>query len=102
MRIISRKALVQFWTKHAASKRPLIAWFAVVKAAEWRHFADTRKTYSSADLVKVPSGNLVTVFNVGGNDYRIIAAIHYNKGTVYILRVLTHAEYDRRDWVRNL
>lgn len=102
MRVISRKALVDFWAKHAASRPSLEAWFQVVRAAQWRHFVDTRKTYSTADQVRVASGGRVTVFNVGGNEYRVITAVHYNTSRVYILRVLTHAEYNKMDWVRRL
>lgn len=66
------------------------------------HFADVRRTYPSADKVKVASGNTVTVFNIGGNKIRLVTAIHYNTQTVYILRVLTHQEYDKEGWKRQL
>ena len=64
--------------------------------------SETRRTFRHADPIKVASGNVVTVFNSGGNHYRIVAAIHYNRGTVYILRVLTHSEYDRNKWKEEL
>lgn len=59
------------------------------------NFAHLRATFPSADLVGV-----FTVFNIGGNNYRLIAVIHYNRSKVYIRHVLTHAEYDRGDWKR--
>ena len=102
MRILSRKALISFWTRHATSEPSLKNWYKVVRAAGWRSFADTRRTYSSVDQVKVESVNLVTVFNVGGNNDRIVAAIRYNTQTVYVLRVLTYAEYDKERWKKQL
>jgi len=58
-------------------------------------FNDLRATYASADHV-----DGLTVFNIGGNKYRLIAAIHYNRKKVFIRAVLTHADYDRGDWKR--
>ena len=59
---------------------------------------DTRKTYPHADQVKVRSGRVVTVFNIAGNDFRLMTAIHYDRGRVFILDFLTHAEYNRSNW----
>ena len=63
----------------------------------FRDFDDLRATCASADQV----GGL-TVFNIGGNKYRLIAAIHYNRQKVYIRSLLTHADYDRNTWKRRL
>ncbi len=93
MHVISKKALRRFWKLHTAAEQPLRRWFKNVDAAEWRSFADVRAVYASADQVRQ-----FTVFNVGGNKYRIIAAIHYNRGKVYVRHVLTHREYDRGQW----
>jgi len=60
--------------------------------------ADVRRIYPHADPVRVASGNTVTVFNVAGNKYRLVAAIHYNAGRVYVLRIMTHADYGRGTW----
>jgi mRNA interferase HigB len=57
-----------------------------------------RKAYPHADAVEVSSGNIVTVFNIRGNRYRLIVAIKYEWAMVYVLRFLTHAEYDRDKW----
>ncbi len=102
MRIISRQRLVDFWETEPRARSPLTHWYAVTKAARWSTFADLRRTFGHADLVKVASGNTVTVFNVGGNNYRLVCAIHYNRLTVYVLRVMTHAEYDRGKWKEEL
>jgi mRNA interferase HigB len=91
--IISRKKLVEFWEKHPQSKGPLSAWYSRTRVAHWTMFADVRHDYPSADQV----GRFV-VFNVGGNKYRLIVVIHYNRQKVYIRHVLTHGEYDEDDW----
>ncbi|HVC98653.1 MAG TPA: type II toxin-antitoxin system HigB family toxin [Pirellulales bacterium] len=93
MRIISKKKLREFWQKHSAAERPLRAWRQTVKASKWANFAEVRETYADADQV-----GLCTVFNIGGNKFRLIAAIHYNRGIIYIRNVLTHAEYDMGKW----
>ena len=73
-------------------------WTAIVRAAEWKNLVDVRKTYPSADAVKVQSGRQVVVFNVCGNDYRLLAAMHFNRQVVYTLRFMTHAEYSKDRW----
>lgn len=102
MRIISKRTLIAFWTRHASAKAPLESWYLIVKAKEWKHFAEVRQSYSSADQVKVASGRIITIFNAGGNNDRILTAIHYNTRTVFVLRVLTHAEYNKGEWKRTL
>ena len=98
MRIISVKTLRQFWQRHADAEGALRAWYEVTEAVRWRSFMEVRRTFRSADAVKVASGNTVTAFNIGGNKYRLVAAIHYNTGVVYALMVLTHQEYDAAGW----
>jgi len=93
--IISRKALRQFWEKHPNSQNSLSRWYKVVSRTEFNNFNELRTTFPSADKV----GNLV-VFNIGGNKYRLIASIHFNRGKVYVRHVLTHSEYDRGAWKR--
>jgi mRNA interferase HigB len=93
MRIISEKRLKQFGDAHPDARGPLRAWRQNVREARWRNFAELRAMYPSADQVEK-----CTVFNIGGNNYRLVAAIHYNRGVVYIRHVLTHAEYDRDKW----
>jgi len=91
--IISRKALIQFWEKHPDSKTALARWFKVVKTTEFQSFSELRIIFPSADKVQE-----WVVFNIGGNKYRLITSIHFNRGKVYVRHVLTHAEYDRGDW----
>jgi mRNA interferase HigB len=70
----------------------------MVDKAKWEHINDVRRVFPSADAVKVKSGRTVTVFNIGGNKYRLITSIHYNRRKIFILDVLTHAEYGKDNW----
>jgi len=98
MRIITRKAILRFADEHPDAATALDKWYAVTESSRWRSIADVRRVFPHADAVKVASGRIVTVFNVGGNKYRLIAAIHYNRQRLYVLRMLTHAEYDNGKW----
>ncbi len=80
----------------------LASWRKAVRAARWQSLADVRKTYPSADAVTVNSRRTVTVFNVCGNKYRLLAALHYNRKIVCTLRFLTHAEYSKDEWKNDL
>jgi len=102
MRIISIRTLREFWQRHADAQSPLTDWFKATEAARWRNFMDLRQTFGSADTAKVGSGNTVTIFDIGGNKYRLIAAVHYNAGVVYALMVMTHKEYDTIKWKAQL
>ena len=93
MHVISRKARVEFWTKYPDSKSSLLRWYKIVARTEFNSLMDLRQTFPSADQV----GDLI-VFNINGNKYRLIAAIHFNRKKVYIRHVLTHAVYDRGGW----
>jgi mRNA interferase HigB len=95
MHVISRKRLKEAAERHADLEAPLDAWFRIAKKATWTNPADVRTTFSSADSV-----GKWTVFNIKGNQYRLIAEINYLFGRIYIRRVLTHAEYDRGGWKR--
>ena len=95
MHIIAKPALVEFWAKHADAESPLLAWYRTMASEVFADFNDLRATFGSADYL-----DGLTVFNIGGNKYRLIAAIHYNRHKVFIRAVLTHAEYDRGDWKR--
>jgi mRNA interferase HigB len=93
MHIITRKRLNEFIEKHPTAKPGLTHWYRTVKPAAIRSFAELRALFPSADQV----GKL-TVFNIGGNNIRLIAAIHYNRQRVYIRAILTHDEYDEGKW----
>ncbi|MCI0576452.1 MAG: type II toxin-antitoxin system HigB family toxin [Chloroflexi bacterium] len=93
MHIISRKVLRKFWEEHPDSRAPLSRWFKVMEQNDFGSFSELRSIFLSADKV----GDLI-VFNIGGNKYRLIASIHFNRGKVYIRDVLTHHEYDKGAW----
>lgn len=93
MRIIARRTLREFWERHPGSMQPLLAWYADAKCAVWKTPAEIKRQYRNASVLP----NNRVVFNIKGNDYRLIVAIHYAFGIVYVRFVGTHAEYDRID-----
>lgn len=102
LRIIKEQFLKDAVPSASKVGRWLETWRVAVRAAEWGNIGDVRRTYPSADPVKVESGRTVTVFNVCGNDYRLLVAIHYDKKRVYTLQLLTHADYDKNKWKKEL
>lgn len=93
MHIISIKMLREFWQKHPEAEQVLRQWHSVVEKAEFRDFNHVREIFNSADYVPP-----YTVFNVGGNNYRVVVIIRYRFGKVFVHRAMTHREYD--DWSR--
>lgn len=93
MHIITRKRLNEFAKKHPETKNALKNWYKIAKNNNFESLAQLHQFFPSADLV----GKL-TVFNIGGNKVRLITAIHYNRGKIYIRHVLTHKEYDLGKW----
>lgn len=93
MHIITRRRLLEFVEKYPAAESPLEHWYRIVKRTDFASFAELRQVFPSVDQV----GRL-TVFNIGGNNFRLIAAIHYNRGQIYIRQILTHADYNRGGW----
>lgn len=93
MRVISKAVLVEFWIRHPAAKQSLQTWFEDATHAQWKTPQDIKLRYSSASFVAT---NRV-VFNIKGNDYRLVVKINYPYRVVYIRFVGTHAEYDGID-----
>ncbi|MDM8529678.1 type II toxin-antitoxin system HigB family toxin [Anaerolineales bacterium HSG25] len=93
MHIISRRALRDFWERYPDSQKPLSRWFKIVQNSNFSSFAELRNSFPSVDKV----GNLI-VFNIGGNKYRLITSIHFNRNKVYIRHVLTYKMYDKGVW----
>jgi mRNA interferase HigB len=98
MRIVKPSRVRAYGQEHADVAGPLLVWLEIARRARWRSIADVRRTYPHADAAIVASGRVVTIFNVGGNRYRLIVSIKYQWGMVYILRFLTHAQYSRNAW----
>ena len=93
MHIITRKRLNDFARDHPDARTALDHWYRHMKQRNFTSLADVRMVFPTADKV----GKL-TIFNIGGNKARLIAAIHYNRQKVYIRAVLTHEEYDQNTW----
>lgn len=90
MVIITKGIIHSFSAKHATATVPLNDWYEKTKVARWSNFSEVLKTFNSADSI----GNDRYVFNIGGNNFRIVAMIHFNIRTLYIRAILTHKEYD--------
>ena len=102
MRIIKEAFLVAEGRKHPPAARHLDVWRKTVRAAAWRNLVDVRQSYPDTDAVKVRSGRTVLVFNIRRNDYRLIAAAHFNRQIVYVMRFMTHADYSKDRWKETL
>src|SRR6476646_4466563 len=93
MRIIAKGTLRDFWERYPASEEPLLAWYREVIKEDWATPATVKDTYRSASVV----GDNRVVFNIKGNDYRLVVKINYPYRVVYVRFVRTHAEYDKID-----
>lgn len=101
MRIITVKRLREFAKLHPTTASTLAHWTALITGNDFENLVALRRVLPTADQVEVASGRTVTLFNIKDH-YRLITAIHYNHQLVYILHLLTHNEYDRGHWNRNL
>ncbi|WP_041294017.1 type II toxin-antitoxin system HigB family toxin [Ignavibacterium album] len=91
MRVIAIKKLQNFWKKHPDSEQPLRAWYSEAINADWNSPNDIKKYYRTASILK----NNRVVFNIKGNDYRLVVAINYLYKVIYIRFIGTHKEYDK-------
>jgi len=98
MRLIGQDVLTRAIRKHPVIRGWIQAWVINVESAHWESLTDVRHTYPSADGVKLRSRLVVTVFNVNGNKYRLLASIRFDAQFVQVLELLTHAEYDKSAW----
>lgn len=98
MRIVTYKRIQEFSLKHADAETPLNVWYHTTSAKAWGNLSDIRQTFNSVDYV----GNNRYVFNIKGNDYRLVAIISFNAQKVYIRFIGTHAEYDKIDDIKNI
>jgi mRNA interferase HigB len=78
MRVISLKTLREFWRRHPDAQRPLRQWYKTALLARWRGMQDVRRAYPHADGVRTSGGETLTVFNIAGNKYRLIARVRYD------------------------
>ncbi|MBQ6087618.1 MAG: type II toxin-antitoxin system HigB family toxin [Bacteroidales bacterium] len=93
MRVMAISTLREFWTKHPDSEQTLKEWYVKTERASWKSLNDIRNDFNSVDYVK----NQRYVFNIKGNNYRLVAAVKFTPQLVYIRFVGTHDEYDSID-----
>jgi mRNA interferase HigB len=93
VRVIGRRALREFASAYKDAETPLDDWYRIAKRLRWTSLVDVRRTYPHADAV----GDF-TIFNIGGNKYRLATYIDYRTAKVYIRRVMAHEESGREDW----
>jgi mRNA interferase HigB len=98
MTLIGQDVLAKAAKRNKPLRNWLVTWSAVVANARWRSIEDIRKAYPSADGVPLSSGTVVTVFNVKGNDYRLLTWIDYDAEVIEALEVITHPEYSKSHW----
>lgn len=92
MIIVGRKILVEFSRKHPQSRKPLSAWEQIIQLTDYRSFNELKRTFLSADY----AAHRYTIFDIGGNKYRLITEIEYNANVVIVKRIWTHAEYSMK------
>jgi mRNA interferase HigB len=93
MRIIAKRTLREFWTRHADAMEPLKAWYAIVSRADWKGPADVKATFRNASIV----ADSRVVFNIKGNHYRLVARFAYGFGRCWVRFIGSHTEYDAID-----
>lgn len=98
MRVISKKALVEFYKLHPNAQTALADWHRKVSKADWNNFSDIKKMFNSVDSV----GNKRYVFNIKGNNYRLVVIVLFVAKQVYIRFVGTHTEYDKINDIQNI
>ena len=97
MRVIAYKRLKDYWNRYPEAEASLQHWCTVVENADWSTFSDVRNTFRSADQVGLGGGSIY-IFDIGGNNHRMIAGINYETKIVYVKMIMTHADYDRGHW----
>jgi mRNA interferase HigB len=91
MRVLAKKTLRKFWERHPDAEQPLLAWYREVEKADWSSPAAVKAKYASASILR----NNRVVFNIRGNEYRLVVRVHDQLRIVYVRFVGTHEEYDR-------
>ncbi len=101
MNVISRRKLKQFCEAKPEHKRHEAAfdvWYKLARKARWENFQDAKATFGQSDVAKGYAGKTATIFDIGGNKYRVLAHIDYRRQTVKIEAILDHKEYDKNLW----
>jgi mRNA interferase HigB len=98
MRITKESRIREYGKQHSRAASSLKLWLTMARHASWKKPADVKHSWPSVDHVTLPNGRQVAVFDIGGNAFRLITVIHYNRGRIYIRKFMTHAEYSKGDW----
>jgi len=93
MHVASHKAIHNFCQRHPAARSSFDMWYRVAKKATWVNYAQIKQTFNSADWVAP-----FAVFDIGGNQYRLIAEINFRSRVMFIRHILTHKDYSKGDW----
>lgn len=91
MEILNSRVIKQFIAEHADAEAPLTDWVIKTRAADWKNNADVQKTFNGADHL----GDQKFIFNIGGNKFRLAAMVWISQERVFVLKIVTHAEYDK-------
>lgn len=102
MRVVKPSRIAEFQKAYPSAASGLGRWLELVEAHDWVSIQDLRRVFPPADAVRVASGRTATVFNIAGNAFRLVTAIHYNRRIVYVLAFMTHAVYSKDKWKENL
>ena len=103
MNVISRRKLRDFYQATPDRRRHASAfetWFKLTRRARWRNDQEARATFGQTDTATGASGRTATIFDIGGNKYRVVAHVDYARQTVLIRAVMDHEEYNRGLWKR--
>ncbi len=98
MRVISLKRLREFWERYPDAERPLRDWYKTALMAEWGSLQEARQAYPHADGYTKKGGETLTIFNIGGNKFRLVVRVRYDYQLINVRDVLTHEEYDQDKW----
>jgi len=98
MRVVTYKRIKDFSEKHPDAENPLKFWYHTTSAKEWKNLHEIKQTFNSVDYV----GNHRFVFNIKGNDYRLVAIISFNAQKIYIRFIGTHGDYDKLKDIKNI
>ena len=98
MNVVRFSTLRDFWVAHADAEMPLRDWYKKSRKAAWNNLVEARIDFPHADGVTVASGETATVFNIGGNKYRLVCKINYVRFRLDVTHILTHADYDKQAW----
>jgi mRNA interferase HigB len=103
MELINHAEIERFLAKHTDAMEWFASFVPVVEGAEWRNLMEVRAAYPHADAVLFKKTKVtITIFNVKGNEYRLLSVINYVRQTFYVWKIMSHAEYDKNKWKRSL